>query len=89
MIKAEYLRFLQTLNSASTPDPVRKVANLVASNFNELVPLTTNQGQRIKKIVSLAQKEWATISSNIEPLEEAPVELSFPEISATMSTNKQ
>lgn len=74
MIKTEYHRFLQTLNSTSTPEPVRKIANLVAAHFDELVPLSTNQGQRVKKVVALAQKEWATISSNIEPLEEAPVE---------------
>jgi DNA sulfur modification protein DndD len=74
MIKAEYLRFLQTLNNTTIPEPVRKIANLVASHFDELVPLSTNQGQRIKKVVSLSQKEWATLSPNIAPLVVGPAE---------------
>lgn len=70
MIKAEYLRFLQTLNNQATPDYVRKIANLVQVNLEALVPLTTHQGQRVRKIVSLAQTKWDTTSSAIQPLPE-------------------
>lgn len=70
MIKAEYLRFLQTLNNQATPDYVRKIANLVQANLEALVPLTTHQGQRVRKIVSLAQAKWDTTSSAIQPLPE-------------------
>ncbi|AQT62166.1 AAA family ATPase [Cellvibrio sp. PSBB023] len=70
MIKAEYLRFLQTLNNQATPDNVRKIANLVLANLEVLIPLTTHQGQRVRKIVSLAQAKWDTASSVIQPLPE-------------------
>lgn len=70
MIKAEYLRFLQTLNNQATPDNVRKIANLVLANLDALVPLTTHQGQRVRKIVSLTQAKWDTASSVIQPLPE-------------------
>ena len=52
MIKAEYLRFLQTLNGA--PEAVRKIAKLIASHLDVLAPLSTYQGQRVKQLVTLA-----------------------------------
>lgn len=55
MIHAEYQRFLQTLNNGSTSEGVRKIANLVLAHLDELVPLTTHQGQRVKQMVALAQ----------------------------------
>lgn len=68
MIKAEYLRFLQTLNTA--PDAVRKVARLIESHLDDVVPLTTHQGQRVKRIVALAQTNWESISPEIPPIPE-------------------
>lgn len=67
MILAEYRRFLQTLANAGSQD-LRKVANLVLEHWNDLLPLTTAQGQRIKKLVELAQANWETISANIQPI---------------------
>lgn len=66
MIRTEYLRFVQTL--ADAPAEVRKIANLVLNNLDTLIPLTTAKGQRIKKVVQLAQANWDTISSDIRPL---------------------
>lgn len=68
MIRAEYLRFLETLNNPSAPEAVRKMANLVATNLDELAPLSTYQGQRIKRIVALAQENWETIRPDIQPI---------------------
>lgn len=68
MIKAEYLRFLQTLNGA--PETVRKIANLVTSHLDDLAPLSTYQGQRVKRIVTLAQANWESISPEINPIPE-------------------
>lgn len=68
MIKAEYLRFLQTLNGA--PEAVRKIAKLIASHLDALAPLSTYQGQRIKRIVTLAQANWESISPEIQPIPE-------------------
>ena len=68
MIRAEYLRFLQTLNNPSVPEAVRKMANLVAANLDELAPLSTYQGQRIKRIVALTQENWETIRPDIQPI---------------------
>ncbi|WP_417500089.1 hypothetical protein [Methylophaga sp.] len=67
MIRSEYFRFLETLNTPSVSEPVRKIANLVARNLDELAPLSTYQGQRIKRIVTLAQKNWDTTSAVIQP----------------------
>jgi DNA sulfur modification protein DndD len=67
MILAEYRRFLQSLANAGTQD-LHKVANLVLEHWNDLLPLTTAQGQRVKKLVELAQVNWEAISANIQPI---------------------
>ena len=68
MILAEYLRFLQTLNSTAVPTDIRKLANLVLTHLDELVPLGTQQGQRVKRMVELAQASWDTLNAEIQPL---------------------
>lgn len=67
MILGEYRRFLQTLAKAGTQE-LRKVANLVLQYFDDLVPLSTAQGHRVKKLVELAQSNWETISADIQPI---------------------
>lgn len=67
MIRSEYLRFLQTLTSGDISVDVRKVANLVLNHLDTLFPLSTAQGQRIKKIAKLAQTNWATTTADIQP----------------------
>lgn len=67
MIRPEYLRFLQTLNTDEISTDVRKLANLVQIHLDTLIPLSTGQGQRIKKVVNLAQTDWATISADFQP----------------------
>lgn len=68
MIRSEYYRFLHTINTPSAPEAVRKIANLVAINLDELVLLSTYQGQRIRRIVELAQENWETIRPDIQPI---------------------
>lgn len=70
MIRAEYLRFLQTLDLESIAADEIKIANLVLVNLECLVPLSTNKGQRLKAVVSIAQTEWNTLSSEIQTLPE-------------------
>ena len=70
MIRAEYLRFLKMLDLESISLDEIKIANLVLVNLECLVPLSTNQGQRIKAVVRIAQTEWNTLSSEIQPLPE-------------------
>lgn len=65
MIQAEYQRFLQTLLSTPSSAGVHKFVNLVFGHLNELVPLGTHQGQRVKHISKLAQREWDTLSEAI------------------------
>ncbi|TIH12446.1 chromosome segregation protein SMC [Marinifilum sp. JC120] len=65
MIRAEYQRFMQTLTDNSVSEDVRKIANLVLSNLETLIPLSTARGQRVKKIVELAQLNWDGLSSQI------------------------
>ena len=74
MIRAEYLRFLQTLRSGSVLSDVRKIANLVIEHLATLIPLSHSHGQRVKKVVELAQASWATISADIQPIAEQPAE---------------
>lgn len=68
MVRGEYLRFLQTLNTPSAPEAVHKLANLIAAHLDEIVPLSTYQGQRVKRIVALAQENWEAISPDIQPI---------------------
>jgi DNA sulfur modification protein DndD len=65
MIQSEFQRFLQTLLSSPSSASVHKFANLVLMHLNELVPLGTHQGQRVKYVADLAQKEWANLSKDI------------------------
>lgn len=70
MIRTEYLRFLQTLIADGTSDEVRKVANLALIHLDTLIPLSTSQGRRIKKVVKLAQENWTTINADIQPAQQ-------------------
>lgn len=67
MILAEYLRFLQSIRIDTVSADVRKLANLVWQQLDELIPLSTAKGQRVKKMVELVQIHWATISDVIRP----------------------
>jgi DNA sulfur modification protein DndD len=78
MIKAEYIRFLQNLTTNGVSADVRKIANLVLQHLDALIPLSTAQGQRIKKVVNLAQTGWKTISADIQPEQEQPVTQTCP-----------
>ena len=78
MIRTEYLRFLSTLSTDEISTDVRKIANLVLQHLDSLVPLSTAQGHRIKKVVKLAQANWASISSDIQPTQEIIVEQICP-----------
>ena len=69
LLDTEYLRFLQTLNNDKIPSSVRKIANIVLHNMDILIPLTTAHGQRIRKIVELAQKNWDTVSEDVQASE--------------------
>lgn len=73
MIRSEYLRFMQTLQGQNATDSVRKIANIVSAHFDELLPLTTHQGQRIRKIVDLCQANWGRTATNIPQLVEQEV----------------
>ena len=68
MIRAEYQRFMQTLQGQNATDSVRKLANIVSAHFDELLPLTTHQGQRIRKMVELCQAHWGSTATNIPPI---------------------
>jgi DNA sulfur modification protein DndD len=65
MIQSEFQRFLQYLFSSPSNEFVHKFANLVLKHLDKIVPLGTHQGQRVKHVVKLAQKEWANLSEDI------------------------
>lgn len=67
MIRAEYQRFMQTLQGQNATESVRKLANIVSAHLDELLPLSTHQGQRIRKMVELCWANWDRIPTNIPP----------------------
>lgn len=72
MIKTEYKRFLRTLGSDERAADTRQMANFVLNNLLLLEPLGTAAGQRVKKLVELATKDFET-SSAVIGLEQAEV----------------
>jgi energy-coupling factor transporter ATP-binding protein EcfA2 len=78
MIRAEYYRFLQIFSGGSAPSDMRKVANLVLEHLDALIPLSSAKGQRIKKVVELAQANWAALTADIQPVAEQPTEQTCP-----------
>lgn len=74
MIRTEYLRFLQTLTDITISDDVRKIANLVLNHLDTLIPLSSAQGQRVKRIVELAQLQWETLVPIIQPVLEQEIQ---------------
>lgn len=78
MIRAEYQRFMQTLHGQNATDSVRKLANIVSAHFDKLLPLTTHQGQRIRKMVELCQTYWGSTATSIPPLVELEVTQEVP-----------
>lgn len=75
MIRAEYINFLRTLDTIPELSGVRKIANLILANLDEIIPLTTSQGQRVKKIASLAQFNWNSLNTEIQLAPLPPNEL--------------
>jgi len=65
-MKNEFHRFLKEIYSSCTKPNVAKMANLVEKHFDEIAPLVTQRGQRIKKIVELACKEWGALPDVIQ-----------------------
>jgi recombinational DNA repair ATPase RecF len=67
MIRSEYQRFMQTLQGHNSTDPVRKIANIISAHLDEIIPLGTHQGHRIKKIVQLSHANWTQAPTQIAP----------------------
>ncbi len=65
MIQSEFQSFLQTLLSSPSSASVHKIANLVLKHLDKIVPLGTHQGQRVKNVAKLAQKDWVNLDANI------------------------
>ena len=65
MIRDEYARFMQTLAVDGVSEGVRKVANLVHDHLDVIQPLGTQQGQRVKRVIQLAQANWLALATGI------------------------
>lgn len=63
----EYQRFIQSLAIQSVSEGVVRIANLVKIHFAELEPLGTSAGKRSKKFIEIAQREFQSVSDQIEP----------------------
>ena len=77
MIKAEYIRFMQSLGNEASSINVRKIANIILKNIDTLIPLTTRQGQRIQSVVPLVRANWSTINTTTPAPTENDKEQSF------------
>jgi len=66
MVRNEYFRFLQTLKAAGTSPEIRKIANLVLDNIDEIQTLGTANGLRAKKIAGLAANRWNELRDEIK-----------------------
>jgi hypothetical protein len=55
MIKNEYLRFMQTLVANDANDNTRKLTNIILDHLEEITPLGTASGRRVKKICAGSQ----------------------------------
>ncbi len=65
MIRNEYLRFMQTLTAENSSEGVRKMANLILEHLDIIQLLGTHQGQRVRRIVGLAQEHWQALATDI------------------------
>lgn len=65
MVREEYLRFFQTFNVENTSINAKKIAHIVLDNLEELAQLSTHQGQRIRRLITLAQPQWNEIRTDI------------------------
>ena len=74
MVREEYIRFMQTLRDEGVSDNVRKVSNLILNHLDEIQPLTPHHGQRIRRIVELAQAQWAESSPEVADTVDVPDE---------------
>ena len=74
MIREEYIRFMQTLRSEGVSDNVRKVSKLILNHLNEIQLLTPHHGQRVKRIVELAQAQWVHLSPEVSGVVDVPDE---------------
>lgn len=78
MIENEYLRFLQTLATDEISTDVRKIANLILTHLDLIIPLSTGRGQRVRKIVELAQTNWNTVGEHVQSMPQQLSEQNHP-----------
>ncbi len=62
MISNEYNRFMQSFDG-DVPAEVCKLANIISSHLDEIIPLGTAAGRRVQKIVELSQLEFEVAPS--------------------------
>ena len=66
MILSEYQRFILTNASNAESANVRKLTNLILTHIDELIPLSSSQGQRVKRTTDLAKEHWGTLSQDLQ-----------------------
>jgi energy-coupling factor transporter ATP-binding protein EcfA2 len=65
---------MQTLRGEGISDNVRKVSILILNHLDEIQLLTHHYGKRIKRIVELAQAQWAELSPEVTDKVDVPDE---------------
>ncbi len=61
-MKQEYKRFIRELKNQGVSDGTKKIAQLIYDHIDELIPLGTHRGNRSKKIISIAQREFSQLA---------------------------
>lgn len=83
MIQHEFERFLAELDGKRARDDVKRIGNLILDNIDDLIPLGTHSGQRLKKIVTIAQRDFEEASTALPttPAEATEHEFEFNRLS--------
>jgi len=61
----EFDRFATTLLSSGVSDDIKRICTIVHNHISDIAPLGTAHGQRSKKIIEFAQKEYNATSSAV------------------------
>jgi len=78
VLRQEFEKFILDMSTKATSADFKKLCNVILANINTLAPLTTYQGQRSKKLVTLLQHEFPNASEKFDIVEPTKVELGFP-----------
>lgn len=68
MIRNEFLRFIETLRADErASEDEQRIANLVHDHLDEIIPLGTAAGRRVRRITELSLPDFDRLSTDLNP----------------------